>query len=132
MIITLSTENKQKLKYLFLNLFRTKKLSIRYLGNVIGTIISDMPAGVPGTFFYRYLEHNKVNFLQINKGNFNDRAKIIHEGKQELTWWLDNIDSIEKPIALYPIDLEYFYDSLPYSWDSNFGSNGMGGVWNIK
>ena len=100
MIITLTKEKKQNLKTLVLNLLRIKKPTIRYLAKVIGTIISCMPAAILGPLFYRYLENDKVTSLRLNKGNFDAPAKISSEGKQELEWWLENIDYIEKPIAL--------------------------------
>ena len=99
-----------------LNLLRIKKPTIRYLVKVIGTIISCMPAAILGPLFYRYLENDKVTSLRLNNGNFDAAAKISSEGKQELEWWLENTDYIEKPIALTSIGLEYFCDSSSYSW----------------
>ena len=123
MIITLTEEKEQKLKILVLNLLRIKKPTIMYLAKVIGTIISCMPAAILGPIFYRYLENVKVTSLRLSKGNFDASAKISSEGKHELEWWLENIDYIEKPIALSSIDLEYFCDSSSYSW----GGGGWGG-----
>ena len=108
MIITLTEEEKQKLKTLVLNLLRINKPTIRYLPKVFGTIISCMPAAILGTPFYRYLENDKVASLRLNKGNFDAPATISPEGKQELEWWLENTDNIEKPVTLPLIDLEYF------------------------
>ena len=124
MIITLTEEKEQKLKTLVLNLLRIKKATIMYLAKVIGTIISCMPAAILGPVFYRYLENVKVTSLRLSKGNFDAPAKISSEGKQELEWWLENIDYIEKPIALSSIDLEYFCDSSSFSW----GGGGGGGT----
>ena len=132
MIITLTEEKKQKLKTLFLNLIRINKPTIRYLAKVIGTIISCMPAALLGPLFYRYLENDKVTSLRLNKGNFDAAAKISPERKQELEWCLKNTDSIEKPIALPPIDLQYFCDSSSYSWGANFNTDKIGGAWDIK
>ena len=115
MIITLTEEKKQKLKTLLLNLLRINKPTIRYLAKVIGTIISCMPAAILGPLFYRYLENDKVTSLRLNKRNFDAPAKISSDGKQELEWWLENANNIEKPIALPSIDLEYFCDSSSYS-----------------
>ena len=79
-IVTLTEEKKQKLKTLVLNLLR------------IGTIISCMPAAILGLLFYRYLENDKVSSLRLNTGNFDAPAKISSEGKQDLEWWLGNVD----------------------------------------
>ena len=132
MIITLTEEKKQKLKTLVLNLLRIKKPTIRYLAKVIGSITSFMPAAILGPLFYRYFENDKVTSLRLNKGNFDAPAKISSEGKQELEWWLENIDYIEKPIALPSTDLEYFCDSSSYSWGAHFDTHKIGGAWNMK
>ena len=115
MIVTLTEEKKQKLKTLLLNLLRINKPTIRYLAKVIGIIISCMLAAILGPLFYRYLENDKVTSLRLNKRNFDAPAKISSDGKQELEWWLENANNIEKPIALPSIDLEYFCDSSSYS-----------------
>ena len=120
MIVTLTEEKKQKLKTLVLNLLR------------IGTIISCMPAAILGLLFYRYLENDKVSSLRLNTGNFDAPAKISSEGKQDLEWWLGNVDNIEKLIALPSIDLEYFCDSSSCSWSANFDTRKIGGAWNMK
>ena len=126
MIITLTEE------IFVLNLLRIKKPTIMYLAKVIGTIISCMPAAILGPLFYRYLENVKVTSLRLNKANFDAPAKISSEGKQELEWWLENIDYIEKPIALPSIDLEYFCDLSSYSWGAHFDTHKIGGAWNMK
>ena len=132
MIVTLTKETKQKLKTLVLNLLRINKLTISYLAKVIRTIISCTLAAILGPLFYRYLENDKVTSLRLNKGNFHASAKISPEGKQELEWWLENTDNIEKPIALPSIDLEYFCDSSSYFWGANFDTRKIGGAWNMK
>ena len=40
--------------------------------------------------------------------------------------------TIEKPIALTSIDLEYFYDSSSYFWSANFNKHKIDGAWNMK
>ena len=100
MIITLTEEKKQKLKTLVLNLIRINKPTIRYLAKVIGTIISCMPAAILGPLLCRYLESDKVTSLRLNIGNFDAPAKTSPGRKQELEWWLENTDNIEKLIAL--------------------------------
>ena len=103
-----------------------------YLAKVIGTIISCIPATTLGPLFYRYLKMNKVTSLRLNKGNFRAPAKISSEGKQELGWWLENADNIEKPIALPSNDLKYFCNSSSYSWGAHFDTHKIGSPWNMK
>lgn len=67
-----------------------------------------MPAAILGLLFYRYFQNDKVTFLRLNKGDFGAPTKITHEGKQELELQFGKIGSIENPIALSSVDLEYF------------------------
>ena len=91
-----------------------------------------MPAAILGPLFYCYLENGKVTSQRLNQGNFDAPAKISPKEKQELEWWLENIDSFEKPIALSSIDLEYFCGSSSFSWDANFDKHKIGVAWNMK
>ena len=59
-------------------------------------------------------------------------AKISPERKQQLEWWLENSENIEKSIALPSIDLEYFCDPSSYYWGVNFDTHKIGGAWNMK
>ena len=132
MIVTLTKEKKQKLETLILNLFRIDKPTIWYLAKVIWTIISCMPAAIPGPLFYRYLENNKVTSLTLNKRNFDAPAKISPERKKELERWFENTDSIGKMIVSPSIDLEYLCDLSSYSWGANFDTYKIVGVWKMK
>ena len=100
MIVTLTEEKRQKLKTLVLNFLRINKPTIRYLAKVIGTIISCMPAAILRPLFCRCLENDNVTSFGLNIGNFDAPAKTSPGRKQELEWWLENTDNIEKLIAL--------------------------------
>ena len=78
------------------------------------------------------VENDKVASLRLNKGNFHAPAVISSEGKQELEWWLENADNIEKHIVLPSVDLEYFCDSSSYIWGANFDTLKISGAWNMR
>ena len=101
-------------------MLRINKPSISYSAKIIGTTISCVPAAILVPLFSFYLKNDKVTFLRLNKGNFHAPAKITPEIKQELEWWLENTNSIEKRIALSSIDLEYFRDLSSYSLGASF------------
>ena len=69
--------------------------------------------------------------MPTGKRNFDVPVKSSNKRQQELQWWLDNIDSIAKPIALSLIDLEYNCDSSSCPWGANFTSYRTCGAWNI-
>ena len=43
---------------------------IREVARVIGLIVSNFPEVQIGELHYRYLEHNKIEALQANKGTY--------------------------------------------------------------
>ena len=64
-----------KLKTKVLNLLIINRPTISYLARVIGIIIPCMPAATLGPPFHHYLEHDKVTYLRIFKGNFDALRK---------------------------------------------------------
>ena len=75
MIIILSLEKMLKLKTKVLNLLIINRPTISYLARVIGIIIPCMPAATLGPPFHHYLEHDKVTYLRLFKGNFDALRK---------------------------------------------------------
>ena len=79
--------------------------------------------------------YDKLGFaINFKKSQIAPTQRISSEGKQDLEWWLGNVDNIEKLIALTSIDLEYFCDSSSCSWSANFDTHTckIGGAWNMK
>ena len=64
-----------KLKTKVLNLLIINRPTISYLARVIGIIIPCMPAATLGPPFHHYLEHDKVTYLRLFKGNFDALRK---------------------------------------------------------
>ena len=64
-----------KLKTKVLNLLIINRTTISYLARVIGIIIPCMPAATLGPPFHHYLEHDKVTYLRLFKGNFDALRK---------------------------------------------------------
>ena len=79
-------------------LLRTE-MTIRETAQVIGLIVSSLPAVQFGELYYRNLEKNKVLALQASKGNYDAPLYLTKDAKADLSWWITNVDSSFKKIV---------------------------------
>ena len=100
MIVTLSIKKKQKLKMFLKEILEAKSPTIRQVAALIGKLVSTFPASTHGPIYYRELEHNKVDALEKAKGSYDGSISLTVESKYEISWWLNNIDEMFKPIHL--------------------------------
>ena len=63
-------------------------VSIREVAQVIGLLVSSLPAVQYGPLFYRNLEIDKNDALRKNKGNFEALMQISPESREDLSWWV--------------------------------------------
>ena len=76
MIITLTDDKKQKLKFFDFSATKIHRSSIRYL------VVSCKPASKLGPLFFRALEGDKTKSLKMNKGEFDVTAILRVKAKQ--------------------------------------------------
>ena len=90
MSVKLTPQNEINLKRLVNQLFSVKNPSIRFLANVIGTIVSVFPAVRFAPLYYPVLENDKIRALEICKGDFDSHNPMSDNAKDDLKWWRDN------------------------------------------
>ena len=81
------------------NLLLKTEMTIRETAQVIGLIVSSLPAVQFGELYYRNLEKNKVLALQTSKGNYDAPLYLSKDAKADLSWWIRNVDSSFKKIV---------------------------------
>ena len=74
-----------------LDMHRKNICSLRLLASLIGTLVSVFPAVEYGPLYYRTLEHQKIEGLHTNYGNFESIVNINSEMKFQIRWWIENI-----------------------------------------
>ena len=102
MTIQLTNSKKEKLLSLIKAILAPAKVRIREVAQVIGHIVSSLPAVEFGPLYYRKLEKDKTLALSQNKGNFESFMIISDESKAELKWWLKNLKDSFKYILSIP------------------------------
>ena len=90
MSVKLTPQKEKNLKRLVNQLFSMKTLSIRFLAEVIGTIVSVFPAVKYVPLYYRALENDKIRALETCNRDFDSHHPISDDPKDDLKWWRDN------------------------------------------
>jgi len=109
------TDSKRHKVYDQVNkMYQTKNaLSIEYVAQIIGYIVSSLPGVQFGALYYRWLEMEKAMALKLNKGNFKAMMSLSDHAKIELKWWLDSILTCYRNIVHAPITA-VVYSVPPY------------------
>ena len=104
------------------------------LSQVIGQVVSFVPASDAAAMQYRVLEHFKIKML--NKFNNKWNAKIILSPAciQQLLWWCDNImtTKLQKSLTTPKVTVELFSDACNLSWGSTVGSRVAQAYFSVK
>jgi len=112
-------------------LLQVGSCSIRQTAQVIGAIISCLPAFNQGRLHYRQLEACKIRSLKEWKGNFDKKHIISDEARIDLLWWSCNLTSkVGVPISLLTYhDVEAFSDASLSGYGFCFEEQYLAGVW---
>ncbi|XP_028394449.1 uncharacterized protein LOC114518643 [Dendronephthya gigantea] len=129
MTITLTPEKKVALKQLCLALISKHMPTIREVAQVIGKIISSFPGVAHGPLYYRALDRNKTEALQLCKGNFDKRMTLSKESKLELRWWAQNILESQNVISRGQPSHILTTDASLTGWGAVYEGSSTGGFW---
>jgi hypothetical protein len=132
MTLSLPVEKIHKLKASCLQLKNELSCSIRQLAQVIGLLVSCIPAVRFGKLHYRQLEIEKIQALKLHKGCFDAPCLLSNEAKLELDWWLTNADKLYEDIVTKPVDIVIFTDSSLEGWGAIRGPTKAAGHWSVS
>ena len=125
--ITVTLTEDKILKILQLLNFATCHASsfwIRDIARVIGYLVSSLPAVQYGALYYRYLEMDKVQALNLSKGNF-----VFNQGIIEMKWrWCNPCHSFNV-ICHPPVDVTLYSDASLMGWGALMDNISTGGRW---
>ncbi|KAK2552743.1 hypothetical protein P5673_026180 [Acropora cervicornis] len=79
--------------------FLKTEMTIRETAQVIGLIVSSIPAVHFGELYYKNLEKDKVLALQTGKGNYDAPSYLSKDAKADLSWWINNVGSSFKNVV---------------------------------
>ena len=106
------------------------KPTVRQVSHVIGKIIAALPGVQYGPMFYRNLERDKISALKNNRGHFDRAMNLSEEAKEELKWWINNIDKQFSPIRRNAPTVELRTDASGLGWGATDLNRETGGRWN--
>ena len=106
--------------------------TIRAVGSVIGLIVSSLPGVQFGELHYRYLEHNKIETLQANKGDYDAFMTLSQEARADLHWWAQNVTSAFRNIMTTDPDFIPTTDASNTGWGAVQGTQKTAGLWNLE
>ena len=114
------------------NLFNQDNPTIREVACVIGLIVSSFPGVQYGELHYRYLEHNKIEALHDNKGDYDAFMTLLQEARADLHRWVQNVTSSSRNIM--PTDPEFILttDASNTVWGAVQGTQKTGGLWDLE
>ena len=122
MIVSLTIEKVEKFNAIAKQLLIENTPTIRNVAAVIGLIVAYTPGVEFGTAHYRFLETDKIKALRKNELDSLDFEKqmwISKEGKEDISWWLDNLNN-PRLIRSSDPDLELFTDASLLGWGGSY------------
>lgn len=127
--IYLTSQKREKIKKAVSNLYNKNMSVIKDVAVVIGTLISACPAICYGWLYTKRLEREK--FLALNKKNkdYEKTMQITKSMKDDLKWWLDNIETAKNYIRENKYSLEIFTDASLTGWGGFCKGEKVHGWW---
>ena len=129
MTVTLKRDKIMKLKTLCQSALKQSTWSIQSLAELIGTIVASFPAVQYGQLFYRSLEIAKCEALRQNRGDYSAMMTLNNECRQDLQWWIANVESSNKLICHSPPGITTQSDASLEGWGAVRGEISTGGRW---
>lgn len=132
MTVRLAPRKVQNLIELARDTLKAKSISIRHFAKLIGKMVAAEPGVKYAALHFKSLELEKDKALKINCGNFDNKMKISSESKQCITWWINNIETVYRPIWVGKMDRRIETDSSL----SGYGGHDVtynvecSGIWN--
>ncbi len=130
MRVSLTPKKRDDLRRFICEILSSSSLTIRVVACLIGKIVSSLPASVYGPLYYRHLECDKIKALALNQSDFDAKMTLSREAKNDLNWWLNNLNDMYAPIQLPPITKFLSTDaSKTKGWGAVMENLSTGGAW---
>ena len=132
MTVRLTEEKKQKYIALCSWLKNKQVATIRDVASVIGTLVSSFDGVQYGPLHYRLLESCKTEALSMNKGDYDAKMAITVEMKQELSWWIQNLENSFNFIERGNPDVVVQTDATKEAWGACCNGQKASGFFSVQ
>ena len=129
MTISLTPEKIEKILHMVRHSLDAEYIAIRVVASCIGLLVSSFPSVQFGPLYYRNLEICKTRALYRAKGDFDAPIALTVKVFSELSWWLDNVQTVSSPIKTPGIDLTVYSDVSLEGWGATNLHSTAGGRW---
>ena len=132
MTITLTDDKKAKVKAYCKVLLPKTNTTITELAQLVGTLVSCLPGVKFGKLQYRNLEIEKNLALGKHKGNYEAQLTLSSSAKDELTWWIKNVDKAFNPISHGNPVIKLRTDASKKGWGVYLDGDTTQGLWSVS
>ena len=129
MQVTLTPERALKLKNACENLLAAASPCIRDVAQALGLMTSSFPGVMYGPLHHKFLEMDKTQALKINKGNFDKNMSLSLEAKNDLKWWVKELDTTYNLINHGDPQVTMTTDASLIGWGCCIETVTSGGNW---
>lgn len=130
MTVSLTEKRSESIKQACCQIRPGHNIRIRDLASVIGKIVASFPGVLWGPLYYRMLERDKILALRANAGNFDKKCTLSDEAKNELDWWIANVEKSCYPVEKTKPDIILKTDASSIGWGADCDGISTGGHWN--
>ena len=93
MTVSLTPQKCERITNKIRHILTLTRPRIQDVAECVGKLVATFPAIQYGRLFYRQLEIDKAQALKRSAGNFRSKMTLSQTSKQDLHWWLKNINS---------------------------------------
>ena len=132
MTVRVNERQAKKIADACMSLMSCDSCTLLKLAKVVGLLVASFPGVEFGPVFYRKLDNAKNRALKDSKGNFNSCIEINSEMKDDLNWWIENIQYAYNPISHGNPSMIIYSDASKTGWGVACNGIKSGGIWDAN
>ena len=132
MTIVPTQDKREKTIKIVSSLLELRRPKIRLVAKVVGTFVSNTVGSDYGGNYIKILEIDKIHALASRGGNYEAHMTISDRAKQDIQWWIINMDSTLSNIRQDPPSEEILTDASNLGWGATYQGRSAQGTWSIK
>lgn len=126
--LNLPLEKQTKIKRKCAQSLFENSITLQYLAEMIGLMIAACPTLYYGLLYTKQLEYEKGSFLKI-KNDYSQIITLSTDAKNDIRWWIKNIDKSSRLFAMRKFKLMITTDSSLKGWGVECNSITAKGSW---
>ena len=129
MTVRLTKEKVVAIKDFISVIIKSDQIAIELLATLVGKLVATFPGVTYGKLYYRQLDIEKSEALRKSKGNYKGLVSLSAKARQDLVWWVDNLDTEYVEVHKKVPSREIFSDASDTGWGGHMEAQNTGGKW---